>query len=210
MNFRQFLRAFLNSLGRAPAPKPKPAPRPAPAPAPPRPAPVPPPAPAPGDVQAELLAEHNARRSEAGLPEWVSSAKLQAAAKGHAMVMAQLGRMEHSGIGDGDPGSRLRGVGYTFRWCGENIARGQRSTAEAMTSWMNSPDHRANILSPQFTEAGFAVAYGARGDAFWCADFGSPAIAMAGAYAAAPYTMGTPEVTGDGRRAASSVAVAAD
>jgi uncharacterized protein YkwD len=205
MNFRQFLRSLWKSLGRAPAPKP--APRPAPAPAPPRPVPVPPPAP---PAPAELLAEHNARRSEAGLPEWVSSVKLQAAAQGHAMVMAQLGRMEHSGIGDGDPGSRLRGVGYGFRWCGENIARGQRTTAEAMTSWMNSPDHRSNILSAHFTEAGFAVAYSARGDAFWCADFGSPAIAMAGAYAAAPYTMGTPEVTGDGRRAASSVAVAAD
>jgi uncharacterized protein YkwD len=207
MTFRQFLRSLLASLGRAPAPKP------APTPAPPRPAPVPPPAPAPapGDEAAQLLAEHNARRSEAGLPEWVSSAKLQAAAKGHAMVMAQLGRMEHSGIGDGDPGSRLRGVGYAFRWCGENIARGQRDVAEAMTSWMNSTDHRSNILSAHFTEAGFAVAYSARGDAFWCADFGSPAIAMAGAYGAAtPYTMGTPEVTGNGRCAASSVAVAAD
>jgi uncharacterized protein YkwD len=199
MTFKQFLRSLLASLGRAPAP------------APPRPAPVPPPAPSPGDAPAELLAEHNARRSEAGLPEWVSSVKLRAAAQGHAMVMAQLGRMEHSGIGDGDPGSRLRGAGYAFRWCGENIARGQRSAAEAMTSWMNSPDHRSNILSAHFTEAGFAVARGADGSFWWCADFGSPAIAMAGAYgAAAPYTVGTPEVTGDGMVAASSIQVLID
>jgi uncharacterized protein YkwD len=210
MNFRQFLRSLWKSLGRAPAPKP--APRPAPTPAPPRPAPVPPPAPppAPGDKAAQLLAEHNARRSEAGLSEWVSSVKLQAAAQGHAITMAQFGRMAHSGIGDGDLGSRLRGVGYAFRAAGENIAWDQGGVAAVMGLWMNSPGHRANILSPAFAEAGFAVAYSARGDAYYCSDFGTPAIAGRGAYATSAYVMGTPEVTGDGRRAASSVAVAAD
>jgi uncharacterized protein YkwD len=204
MSFGQFLRSLWRSLGRAPAPKP--APRPAPAPAPPRPAPVPPPAPPPGDAPAELLAEHNARRSEAGLPEWVSSVKLQAAAKGHAMVMAQLGRMEHSGIGDGDPGSRLRGVGYAFRAAGENIAWGQRNVDEVMAAWMASYGHRANILG-NFTEAGFAVAYSTRGDAFWCADFGSPAIRTAYAIEPLTYAMGSPEITGDGTVAASSIQV---
>jgi uncharacterized protein YkwD len=204
MTLRQLLDALRKALGG----KPVPAPRPTPTPVPPSPVPVPPP---PGDVPAEMLAEHNARRSEAGLPPLVPSVKLQAAAQGHATVMAQLGRMAHSGIGDGDPGSRLRGVGYTFRSCGENIAWNQRSVSAVMASWLNSPGHRANILSPAFTEAGFAVARGADGSAWWCAVFGSPAIAMIGAYAAAaPYTVGTPEVTGDGRVAASSIVVAAD
>jgi uncharacterized protein YkwD len=205
MTLRQFLAALRKALGGKPAPAPRPTPKPAPVPIP---TPVPPPV--PGDDAAQLLAEHNARRSEAGLPAYVPSVKLRAAAQGHATVMAQLGRMAHSGIGDGDPGSRLRGSGYAFRTAGENIAWNQRSVAEVMTSWLNSPGHRANILSPAFTEAGFAVAHGPSGP-FWCAVFGSPAIAMVGAYAAtAPYTVGTPEVTGDGRVAASSIVVAAD
>jgi uncharacterized protein YkwD len=213
MNFRQFLRSLWKSLGRAPAPKP--APRPAPAPAPPRPAPVPPgPTPAPprpappphGNVPA-LLAAHNARRAEAGLPGLAASAKLQAAAQGHAMTMAQLGRMEHSGIGDGDPGSRLRGVGYSWTWAGENIAWNQRTVAEVMTSWLSSPGHRENILSSSFTQAGFALARGTDGSFWWCADFGAPAIRTA--YTAEPltYAMGSPEVTGDGTVAASSIQV---
>jgi uncharacterized protein YkwD len=205
MSLKKLLAAIRKALGRTPKPTPTPAP--------PGPAPVPPPAPAPapGDKAAELLAEHNARRAEAGLPPFVPSAKVRAAAQGHAMTMASLGRMEHAGIGDGDPGSRLRGVGYAFRTAGENIAWGQRSVAEVMRSWMASDGHRANILSPSFTEAGFAMARGADGSAWWCAVFGSPAIVMAGAYAAgSPYTVGTPEVTGDGRTAASSVTIAAD
>jgi uncharacterized protein YkwD len=197
MTLRQIIAALRKALGGKPAPAPKPAP-------------VPIPTPVPGDEAAQLLAEHNARRSEAGLPPFVPSVKLQAAAQGHATVMAQLGRMAHSGIGDGDPGSRLRGVGYAFRAAGENVAMGQRDVAAVMSSWMGSSGHRENILG-HFSQGGFAVAYSPRGDPFWCSVFGSPAIAMAGAYAAtAPYTVGTPEVTGDGRAAASSIVVAAD
>jgi uncharacterized protein YkwD len=207
MSFRQFLRSLLASLGRAPAPKPTPRPAPKPAPVP-IPAPVPPPS--PGDVPAELLAEHNARRAEAGLPALVSVVALDAAAQGHAVTMASLGLLKHSDIGDGDPGSRLRGIGYTFRAAGENIAWNQRSVAAVMNSWMNSSGHRTNILSHAFTEAGFAVAYGVRGDPYWCAVFGSPAIRTAYTVGPLPYTVGTPEVTGDGRAAASSVAIAAD
>ena len=37
---------------------------------------------------------------------------------------------------------------------GENIACGQRSPAEVVDGWMNSPGHRANILKPDFTHIG--------------------------------------------------------
>jgi uncharacterized protein YkwD len=204
MTWKKLLDALRKALGGTP--KPKPAPKPAPVPIP---TPVPPPV--PSDVPAEMLAEHNARRTEAGLPPFVPSVRLQAAAQGHDMLMASLGRMEHQLAGEGDLGARLRGVGYAFRFGGENIAWNYRSVAELMRGWMNSAEHRENILSPAFTEAGFAVAYGADGSPYYCSVFGTPAIALRGAYAAtAPYTVGTPEVTGDGRAAASSIVVAAD
>jgi uncharacterized protein YkwD len=44
-----------------------------------------------------------------------------------------------------------------FNWnraAGENIAYGQRSPQQVMTSWMNSSGHRANILSSNFTSVG--------------------------------------------------------
>jgi uncharacterized protein YkwD len=210
MTFKQFLRSLWKSLGRAPAPKP--APRPAPAPAPPRPAPVPPPAPspAPGDVPAELLAAHNARHAAAGLHPLAASAKLQAAAQAHADLMARRGEMSHQLPGEADLGARLTAAGYGWTWVGENVAWNYRTVAEVMTAWWKSPGHRANILSAYYTQGGFAVAYGADGSPYWAVDFGAPAIRTAYAVGPPTYTMGTPEVTGDGRRAASSVAVAAD
>jgi uncharacterized protein YkwD len=202
MTLKRILAVLRKALGRTPKPTPTPAP--------PGPAPVPPPAPipSPGDGPAELLAEHNARRAEAGLPAFVPNVKLQMAAQSHADTMARTGQMAHSGIGDGDLGSRLTGVAYRSLRAGENVAWGQRSVAGAMASWMGSPGHRANILGG-FTEGGFAMSSGANGP-FWCAVFGSPAIRASVAVALHTYTMGTPEVIGDGRVAASSVTLAAN
>lgn len=144
------------------------------------------------------------------MPALGISVKLQAAAAGHADVMARTGRMAHSGLGDGDLALRLRSVAYTFRGAGENVAWGQRDVAAVMTSWMDSPGHRAKILG-NFSEAGLAVSYGTGGVPFWCAVFGSPAIAVPGAYAGQlPYTVGTPEVVECGTSATSSVAIASD
>jgi uncharacterized protein YkwD len=199
MSWKQFLRALLKSLGRAPTPMPAPPPAPVP--------PPPTPTPAPGDVPAELLAAHNARRAEAGLPPLVPSVKLQAAARGHADLMARRGLMEHQLPGEPDLGARLRDVGYGWTWVGENIAWNYQTVPEVMTGWMASPGHRANILAGHYTQAGFAVARGADGSFWWSVDFGAPAIRTAYAIEPLTYAMGSPEVTGDSRVAASSIQV---
>jgi hypothetical protein len=63
---------------------------------------------------------------------------------------------------------------------GENIAWGQGniSTARAiMVAWMNSPEHRDNILEPEYDEVGIGVVPGTPGDTAWGAtyttDFGA-------------------------------------
>ena len=43
---------------------------------------------------------------------------------------------------------------YPYKWMGENIAYGQQSPAAVMNSWMNSPDHRKNILNSSFLHIG--------------------------------------------------------
>jgi uncharacterized protein YkwD len=48
-------------------------------------------------------------------------------------------------------------------WVGENIAwgSGQYSTPAFITNaWMNSPEHRTNILDPQFREIGLGILQG--------------------------------------------------
>ena len=49
--------------------------------------------------------------------------------------------------------------GISYRCMGENIAAGQRTPKEVVTDWMNSPGHRANILSPDFTKIGVGLVY---------------------------------------------------
>ncbi|HCF82769.1 MAG TPA: serine protease, partial [Ruminococcaceae bacterium] len=47
---------------------------------------------------------------------------------------------------------------------GENIAYGYRTPAEVVEGWLNSPGHRANILTGSFTHIG--VGYNENGN-YW-------------------------------------------
>ena len=77
---------------------------------------------------------------------------------------------------------RIRGTGYLAgarSWIvGENLAcgSGSRSTPRSIgRAWMNSPPHRANILSASFRAIGIGVAYGAPvggGGGTYATDFG--------------------------------------
>lgn len=51
---------------------------------------------------------------------------------------------------------------------GENLAKGQLSVEQVLEDWLNSPNHRKNILRPQFTEMGV----GLFGD-LWVQTFGN-------------------------------------
>ena len=44
-----------------------------------------------------------------------------------------------------------------FAFAGENLAVGENDASKLVKAWMNSPDHKANILKPEFTRAGIAV-----------------------------------------------------
>ncbi len=120
-----------------------------------------------------VVEAHNAERRAAGLRSLRVSAKLEAAARAHALDMARRGTMSHTG-GDGTSAlDRIKRAGYRYRRAGENIARGKFTTAKLMAGWMDSPPHRLNILG-SYTEIGAAFATDDRGRAYWCIDFGLP------------------------------------
>ena len=48
-------------------------------------------------------------------------------------------------------------INITHRYSGENIAAGQTNTKQVFDAWMNSPGHRANILSPNYTQMGISL-----------------------------------------------------
>ncbi len=54
----------------------------------------------------------------------------------------------------GSPFDMLDFFGIEFTYAGENIALGQRTPADVINSWMNSPGHRKNILNSSYGNIG--------------------------------------------------------
>lgn len=60
-----------------------------------------------------------------------------------------------------DPADIAKENGYFFRNIGENLAEGQFPTnQDVVDGWMQSPGHRKNLLSKDYTEMGIAVKEG--------------------------------------------------
>ena len=58
-----------------------------------------------------------------------------------------------------------------WRFCGENIAKGQTSPENVMNSWMDSPGHKANILSPNYGKIGVGCYTDPHGYIYWVQEF---------------------------------------
>jgi uncharacterized protein YkwD len=119
-------------------------------------------------VVRATLCTLNAERARHGLPPLRLNKKLSKAARRHAHDMVRRDYFGHDTPGGGSFVDRIRSTGYmknASRWSvGENIAWGShdRSAPRAITEmWMNSPGHRANILSASFREVGIGLAIGA-------------------------------------------------
>ena len=107
-------------------------------------------------IQA-LLVAHNKVREAAKLPPLSLDPKLNAAALVQATDMAEHDMMSHDGSDGSKFNERIDRQGYRYRAAAENVAAGQKNTAQVMKSWMNSPHHKENILGP-YTQVGFGVA----------------------------------------------------
>jgi uncharacterized protein YkwD len=94
--------------------------------------------------------------------------KLNRAAQGHADDMALTGLFSHTSDDGRSWVTRIRATGWK-RPAGENIARGFGGAPEVMTAWMNSPEHRRNILNCKFKYIG--VGHNMLGE-YWVQDFG--------------------------------------
>jgi uncharacterized protein YkwD len=124
----------------------------------------------------EMAALTNAERRQAGLAPFTISPLLMRAAQLHADQMASSGQMAHvlPGARYPEPPDRLAAVGYRWQAYAENVAYGQGSPASALTSWMGSTGHRANILNPGLTDLGTALARGSDGRPYYVQFFGTP------------------------------------
>ncbi|MCL4487334.1 MAG: CAP domain-containing protein [Chloroflexi bacterium] len=102
----------------------------------------------------------NRERVQAGLLPLKEDLKLDSAAESQARAMASIGFFNHiNPQTNSNPGIRATAAGYAWLFIAENIAEGQATPEAVVRSWMNSPGHRANILSTSPRETGVGYAY---------------------------------------------------
>jgi uncharacterized protein YkwD len=105
---------------------------------------------------------------------------LQLAATLKGERVASCGQFSHTPCGSAVTAA-VHAAGYRYATFGENLFAGtwgQVSAREVVSAWLQSPEHRANILGPRFRDLGAApvLAHGLLdgGDAVvWTATFGS-------------------------------------
>ncbi len=103
----------------------------------------------------------NIRRQENGLSPFSSDTDLNQIARLRLDDMFANQYFEHVSPLGKSASSEAEVVWYEYISIGENIALGNFKDDETLvTAWMNSPGHRANIVSEKFTELGVAVKRG--------------------------------------------------
>jgi uncharacterized protein YkwD len=112
--------------------------------------------------QSVLLTEMNAARAQHGLAPLRLSRVLARPARSQSVYLARTGKLDHAGA-DGKPFYvRLYKAGYSKKKAvGENLAMSsgcETDLAKTMVRmWLDSPSHRANLLSKRFKVVGLAV-----------------------------------------------------
>lgn len=115
----------------------------------------------------------NADRVKNGLPALKVNMNLVYLARNYSQDMINRGFFSHYNPEGLSPFDRMRNAGISYSYAGENIAI-NTSVSAAETAFMNSSGHRANILSPNFTEVGIGVVYKSNGSVYVTQEFIRP------------------------------------
>jgi uncharacterized protein YkwD len=115
----------------------------------------------------------NTQRIAAGCPALVWNDTLAAVARAHSADMAANNYFDHNNQAGLTPAQRVLAAGYSYTVTAENIAAGQPTAQDVMTSWMNSAGHKANIVNCDLHELGVGFATGGSYGTYWTQDFGT-------------------------------------
>ena len=124
--------------------------------------------------ETEVIRLINIERTSRGVPALTTNWQLSRVARYKSQDMIDKNYFAHQSPTYGSPFDMMEAFGLRFSAAGENIAYGQRSAREVVNAWMNSPGHRANILSRAFTQTGVGAAKKANGTLYWTQMFMKP------------------------------------
>jgi uncharacterized protein YkwD len=120
----------------------------------------------PLDPEAALAAI-NAYRTANGRNPLVLDERLSRAAAMQSETQAGRSWIGHSGTGGSTPKARAANAGFHAKIASENVASGQKSFGDVLRYWEQSAGHRENLLRPNVTAIGVAMAKNQNGRAYW-------------------------------------------
>jgi uncharacterized protein YkwD len=115
--------------------------------------------------ESQFIAKLNAARQSAGLSPYAVASDLTSVARSHSAQMASSGSLYHN--------PSLTSDVSNWQAVGENVGEGP-NVEDIHTAFMNSPDHRANILDRDFTQVGVGVSVDKNGIIWVTQDFRQP------------------------------------
>jgi uncharacterized protein YkwD len=113
------------------------------------------------EAEERMLALVNKERTNRGLKPLIMDEKLRELARAHSRDMFARGYFAHNNPDGKDPFERMDAFGIKYLVAGENLALAP-NTELAHEGLMNSPGHRANILTGEFGRVGIGCIDGGR------------------------------------------------
>lgn len=111
-------------------------------------------------VARVLIDLTNQNRATSNLSALTYSPLLEKASHLKAEDMAANGYFAHNSPAGLTPWYWFAKVGYDYQYAGENLAVNFTNSEDVSNGWMNSPTHRANIMSTDYKEIGISMSAG--------------------------------------------------
>jgi hypothetical protein len=112
------------------------------------------------DLSRDVFSRMNDMRTTAGLSAFVSDDRLVGSAFGKSADMATDGYFAHTSPTGLGLAYWLKKERYPYTVAGENLAIGFNEATEVVSAWRASPSHYANIVDPEFVDAGVSAVGG--------------------------------------------------
>ena len=120
------------------------------------------------NIEQQVLTLTNQERAKSGLKALATDSALMNSARQKSADMSNNNYFSHTSPTLGSPFDQMKANGIQYKAAAENIAMGQRTAAEVVKGWMESPGHRANIMNGTYTHIG--IGYDANGN-YWTQQF---------------------------------------
>ncbi len=109
---------------------------------------------------SDIFTLTNEQRLQAGSPKLTENAQLMMAAAHKAADMFAENYWAHDSPSGETPWDFITNAGYAYTAAAENLAKNFDTSSQVIAAWMNSPEHRTNLLNARYQDVGIAVVNG--------------------------------------------------